>query len=296
MDLKLRHLRTFLAVAEYRHFGRAAQALALPQPTVSRHIRDLESELGVALLIRTSRTTRLTDAGAAVIDHAQALLDRAERLRSAAEIAARQAGGEVTVAFIASTVNAYLTPLLQALAATRPDVEVRATQLRMADVVAKLRDGAADLAIARDPRSSTELVAQTLLSEPVLAVIPARHPLAERAQLAVEDLRGEPLVVLDPSVWPPGHAAFVERLRAHGVEPWIVRSGASHQAAVALVAAGAGIYQLPASAAIPRDDVRYVELAGVRSRIVLLRRPTLPTPALAAVIAAALGLADQTLP
>jgi DNA-binding transcriptional LysR family regulator len=291
MDLQLRQLRTFVEVAERRHFGRAAEALAIPQPTVSRHVRDLEAELGVALLVRTSRATSLTPAGEAVLDHARALLERAERLRAAAVAESRRARGEVTVAFVASTVTLYLAPLMDALARDAPEVSVRVGRGRVSAILADLRSGATDLAITRDPGDREGVVVEPLVEEAVYAVVPAGHPLARLDRIASEDLDDQPLIVLDPAIWPSSEQRLRERIVSRGVEPNIVHRATSHQEAVALVAAERGVYQLAASAAIAHPRVAYVEIDGLSSRIVLVRRWTPPTPAQQAVIDAVRSLA-----
>jgi DNA-binding transcriptional LysR family regulator len=292
MDLRLPHLRTFAAVAEHLHFGNAARALGIPQPTASRHVRELEEELGVALFVRTSRSTTLTDAGAAVLDHAHAVLDRAERLRSAAEIAGRQARGEVTVAFTSSTVNAFLTPLVQRVSAEHPEVELRVTQLRVRDLIAQLRSQAVDLAIAREIRfGGDDVVARRLSVEPMAVAVGVGHRLASGGPIALGDLRGEPVVMLDRRTSPRAYDAWMARLSEHGVEPTVVHHAPSYQSGVALVAAGAGVLALPASAAITRDDVTYAEIADTHSQIMLFRRATPPSPPLLIVVEAAMAVA-----
>lgn len=291
MDLRLPHLRTFVAVAEQRHFGRAAASLGMPQPTVSRHIRELEQQLGVSLLERTSRATNLTPAGDAALDHARAILDRTERLRASAVAAAGRAQGDVTVAFIPSAVTRFLAPLIDALAREAPDVSLRIARSRAASLVADVRSGAIDLAITRHPQTHQGVVVEPLAAERVYAVVPATHRFAVRDRIAPTELRDEPLIGLDPAVWPAGDAILSARLQADGVTPPVAHRASSHQEAVALVAAGRGLYQLPASAVIDHPGVTYVELERLRSWIVLIRRPAPPTPAQRAVIDAIRTLA-----
>jgi DNA-binding transcriptional LysR family regulator len=291
MDLRLRHLRTFVAVAEQLHFGRAGEALGLPQPTVSRHVRELEEQLEVPLLVRTSRATSLTPAGEAVLDHARTLLERAERLRAAALVEARRARGEVTIAFIPSTVTRFLAPLVEALAREAPEVSLRIARSRAASILDDLRSGTIDLAIGREPGSRAGVVVEPLVDERVYAVLPAGHPLAGRDRLAPGELGGEPLIALDPAVWPSAEATLRARLGADGAEANIAERAGSHHEAIALVAAGRGLYQLPESAAVAHPAVSYVELDGLRSRVVLIRGAAPPTPAQQAVVDAARSLA-----
>jgi len=281
IDPSLRQLRSFVAVAEHRHFGRASRALGVPQPTISRHVRDLEEALGVALLVRTSRATELTDAGEAALDHAHAILERVDRLRTATADAARRGRGEVTVGFVASTVPPMLAPLVQRVAERHPELVLHVSQVRVGDVVAKLRAGTIDLAITRTVDDAPDLIQRTVTEEPVLAVVPVGHALAARAEVRYADFDGEPLVILDPRVWPPSR----RRLAAQPFTPSGTVLASSHATAIALVAAGAGLYQLPFSAATPVPGVVFIPIFGAVSRIVSLRRPEPPAPALAAVLA-----------
>ena len=129
MDLELQHLRSFVAVAEERHFGRAALRLGLSQPHVSRHVRALEEALGVALLTRTSRRTDLTDAGRRALEDGRDALAAVERLRARAVAAP----GRVGVAFVWSTLAGFLAPLVAAAADARPRVELSVSQLRLVE-------------------------------------------------------------------------------------------------------------------------------------------------------------------
>jgi DNA-binding transcriptional LysR family regulator len=250
-------------------------------------VHELETELGVTLLLRSSRSTSLTEAGQAVLDHARLLLDGAQRLREAADAAARHERGEVTVGFIASTVPSFLTPLLQHLAAAHPEVEVRVTQLLVGDLLAALRDGRIDVAIARDPHGGDDVVVTPLVVEPMVLAVPRRHRWARRRRLTHEELRGEPLILLEPRLWSARLRAGMARPGA----PAVARHAPSHASAVALVAAGVGVYPLPASVAIARDDVRYVELADAGTAVVLVRPAAPVRPAVQAIAVAATAVA-----
>jgi DNA-binding transcriptional LysR family regulator len=292
-DLRLTHLRTFVAVAEQLHFGNAARRLGIPQPTASRHVRELEAALGVELLTRTSRSTALTDAGAVTLEHAHAVLERVARLEAAAATAARRAHGEVTVGFISSTVGSYLPPLVQRLAVEHPDVELRVVHLRVRDLADQLRDHTLDLAVARDHRfGAADLVEERVAAEPMLLAVALDSPLAGRDGVPVADLRGEPLIMLPPSTSPTGQERWLHRLREAGVEPRAARHATSYQAAIALVAAGRGVFALPSGAAVARPDVRYVRLLDMMSPVVLLHRAgAAPAPRVAAVIEAVRAIA-----
>jgi DNA-binding transcriptional LysR family regulator len=296
MDLQLRHVRTFLSVAEHAHFSRAAEQLGIPQPTASRHVRELEQQLGVTLFTRTSRSTTLTDAGSALLEPARALLASAERLQLAAEATTRQRRDEVSVGFMSTTVGPFLAPLVQALARTHPEVSLNVAQVQIRAMLTALRRGTLDIAITRRLRTASEMVEQVLAEEPMCVALPAGGPLARRRLLRLADLDGAPLVVMRRSVWAPGHDALLARLRTVGIEPRIAQQATSLQSALALVQAGSGVYLLPASASVPQPGVAYRPLDGATTTIVLVRRPTPPTPAQQAVIDAAMETAATLTP
>jgi DNA-binding transcriptional LysR family regulator len=132
-------LRAFVAVADELHFGRAALALGLSQPQVSRQVASLERSLGVTLLRRTPRDVSLTPAGTELVGGAREALETIERVKRRARAAARGALGSVSVGFVFSTLPAYLPALVAAAAARHPHVELTVSQLRITDIVPALR-------------------------------------------------------------------------------------------------------------------------------------------------------------
>lgn len=271
-------------MAEESHFGRAATALGLSQPQVSRHVAELERALGVTLLTRTPRRTELTHAGSELLGDAREALAAADRVRRRARIVARGGWGAVSVGFIWSTLNGYLAPLVAAAAERRPEITLTVTQLRFADLVGAVRRGDADLMITRAPALEHDLVEVTLNREPSVLAIPRDHPLAAQDRVSVGQLHDEPLVTLSPEVIPGAYEAGRRALIDNGISPAGHRQANSASEALALVSAGLGIYyRMPASAVVPQPGVVYRELEGVPMRTVLLRRPEPPSPAVAAI-------------
>jgi DNA-binding transcriptional LysR family regulator len=279
-----------VAVAEERHFGRAALRLGLSQPQVSRHVRALEDALGVALLTRTSRRTDLTDAGRHALDDARDTLAAVERLRARA----LAAPGRVRVAFVWSTLAGFLAPLVAAAAEARPRVELSVTQQRFVEIVPGLRRGDADLAITRPLHEPSEMVELTLRHEPWVIALAEGHPLAGHERIARDELAGLPMIVLRRALAPRAYDAARAAERESGLRLRIARDARSPAEALALAGAGLGAYRLPASAASPRPGVVYRELEGVQTRVLLLRRPEPPDPPVAAVIALAQRLFDAS--
>jgi DNA-binding transcriptional LysR family regulator len=287
-DVELQHLRSFIAVAEERHFGRAALRLGLSQPQVSRHVRGLEAALGVALLTRTSRRTDLTDAGRRALEDARDALAAVERLRARAVAAP----GRVGVAFVWSTLAGFLAPLVAAAADARPRVELSVSQLRLVEIVPALRRGDVDLAITRPLHERSEMVELTLKVEPSVVALAADHPLAARERVTLAELAALPLIVLRRELAPRAYDAARAAEAERGLRLRIARHARSPAEALALAGAGYGAYRLPASAATPRPGVVYRELDGARTRAVLLRRPEPPPAPVAAAIALAQRVFD----
>lgn len=282
MDLDLAGLRAFVAVAEELHFGRAALRLGTSQPQVSRQVRALEQALGVQLFERTARRTELTDAGAALLDDALETLAAAERLQSKAVAQRRGTRGHVSVAFLWSTLNGYLAPLVAAAASAHPEIELTVSQAAYIELLPALRRGDIDLALTRPVHAESEMVEVELGSEPSVIAVHPQHAFAELDEVPFEQLSGQPLISLSRKLVPAAYDAVIQRANERGIELNIVRDVRSASEALALVSAGIGIYRLPATAAAPVPGVIFRELAGTRSRLVLMHRP-FPRPSVARI-------------
>ncbi len=196
-DLDLRLVRYFTVVAEHSHFGRAAEALCVAQPSLSRQIRRLEHELGARLFDRTPRGTRLTEAGEVFLPRARALL------RSAAEAAARTRAaarpGRFTVGY---TTTLIVTPAVRALRRRCPDAEVHAVHLRLDEAHAALLDHRVDAVVTRLPLATDGLEVTVLHEEPRVLMVPLDHRLVGKESVTLDDIADEPMPRLrnDP-VW-----------------------------------------------------------------------------------------------
>ncbi|BCL28963.1 LysR family transcriptional regulator [Streptomyces aurantiacus] len=183
-DLDLRLVRYFATVAEHLNFGRAATALHVAQPSLSRQIQRLEDQLGVRLFDRTPQGSRLTEAGHAFLPQAQALLDAAHRATLAARAAAPARA--ITIGYVEDLV---VTPAVRELRRRHPDAQVRTRHLSWQDTHA-LPERRVDALVARRPLPfPTDHLRVTLLyEEPRILVVPASHPLADSPSVTLEDL------------------------------------------------------------------------------------------------------------
>jgi LysR family transcriptional regulator, benzoate and cis,cis-muconate-responsive activator of ben and cat genes len=267
--LDLDQLAAFVAVADHRHFGRAADALGVTQPVVSRRLRALEATVGLTLFERTSRQTSITAHGTALLDAARDTLDRAARVEALARAAQRE---ELRVGFIASTIGRYLPLLAEVIARDAPSLTVTTTQVLRVEVTRALRAREVDLVIARPLHHPAELIEQAIAVEDHVVAVAEGHPLARRERVTLDDLRGETRILLDRRFWPEQHDALLERMREAGDETPLEHAP-SYAAAFAYAAAGRGVFVTVRSMAPNAAGLTLVPLDGDGAEIVAIRRP-----------------------
>ncbi len=248
--MEFRHLRYFVAVAEERHFGRAAARLHMAQPPLSQQIRKLEAELGVQLLRRTTRRVDLTDAG-------EAYLDRARQILAAVEEAGREAHrveagllGRLVVGCVGSATYSVLPDLARALREELPDVEFAFRgEMLVPDQVGALLERSLDLALLRPPVDASGLRSRVLRTDPLLVALPAGHRLATDARLRLSDLRDEDWIMHVGRGRSVMHATVLDLCRGAGFEPRVRHEVAETSTLVTFVASGLGVAVVPAPVA-----------------------------------------------
>jgi DNA-binding transcriptional LysR family regulator len=246
--VELRHLRYFVAVAEERHFGRAAERLHIAQPPLSQQIRRLEAELGAPLLHRTTRSVDLAPAGEVLLGRAREILAAVDAATDDARRAARGEFGRLAIGFTGSATYALLPALAAALRAALPGVvlDLRGELLTPAQV-ARLLDGTLDLGLLRPPVRERELRVEVLRREALVAVLPEAHALAAADAVPLEELASEPFVVYPSHFRSVVHDAVEEACAAHGFRPRVALEVSETSTLVSFVAAGLGVSLVPAS-------------------------------------------------
>jgi DNA-binding transcriptional LysR family regulator len=296
-DLEL--LNAFVAVAEERHFGRAAQRLHVAQPVVSRRIQRLERQVGVELLERTSRHVTLTEAGATFLDSARQLLHSAELAVMRARTVAEGGAGRLTVGFVESVAFELLTPVLRELSERVPDVALELRELSTERQLTEL-DADIDVAIVREvgehELGSIGLFARHLLRERLLMAVAAGHPLARRDEVDLAEFADEPFVIFPRPRVPRLHDHLLAVCDEAGFRPAIAAHASQYPTMLAMVSAARGVALVPScvQTVAPRE-VALLPLTdtGATSDLLLAwRGPS--TPVLSTFVEAAEAVAAAT--
>jgi len=248
MDIE--QLRSFLAVADELHFGRAAERLHVAQPPLSRTIKRLERELGTRLFDRNTRSVRLTSSGQALMDPAKEVLDALRRAETAVRSADHGEVGTVRIAFAGVSTHRLVARLARVVRSQRPGIQLELSSQNFAQPAMKrLLAGETDLALGRWDVVPAEISAQVVMPDSLVLAVPDTHPLAGARRPSIGQLVSEGFVSLPPhegSVLP-------DRLRrlahANGFVAEVVQVAPDTQTALALVSAEVGCHLTLASVA-----------------------------------------------
>jgi len=247
--MNLRDLRYLVALADHRHFGRAAEASFVSQPTLSTQVRKLEEELGVALVERTPRKVMLTPVGREVVERARRVIADVEQMAEIARRSQDPEAGTVRLGLF-PTLAPYLLPhVLPAVRARFPRLELLLVEEKTDQVLARLRDGRLDAGILALPLQEESLHVEPLFDEPFVLAVPRGHPLAGRSALSVAELDVHPLLLLEE-----GHCLRDQALEVCRLSGAAERDGfraTSLETLRHMVAAGVGVTLLPALAVQP---------------------------------------------
>lgn len=250
--MEFRHVRYFLAIAEEGSFTRAAERLGIAQPPLSQQIKLLEQEVGVRLFRRLSHGAELTPAGLAF----QAAVGNVpHEITEGIRLARKAAAGESGVIRIGFTGTAALSPAVPVCIAqfrnAYPDVEINVTEANSMALATALIEDRLDVAILRPSNSEPDLLIEEVLTdEPLLAVLPAAHPLATPERVIdLAELRGDPFILTPRSVGISLHDAILRSCARAGFTPKTGPAAPHIASILSLVAAGLGVSLVPASVA-----------------------------------------------
>jgi DNA-binding transcriptional LysR family regulator len=278
--MELRHIRTFLALSEELHFGRAALKLRVAQSAVSQTLRSLEEELGVALLERSKRQVSLTPAGRQYVDHARAALARLEEGAAAALHAASGEAGELRLSFTLMSTLTVLPRVVTRFQRAYPRVRVLITPGGSTEQLEAIREGRCDVGFMSFKRDVRPLDTLVVARASLVVVLPASHPLARRDRVELRELADESFIFLNQRSEPQIYEYFRGHCARAGFDPRFVLEVEHVEALLAFVASGFGISCVPSLVErVPFPGVVTVPLAlDVRGGISAVWRPRHLTP------------------
>ncbi|MCG5042475.1 LysR family transcriptional regulator [Enterobacteriaceae bacterium 155047] len=263
MNIELRHLRYFIAVAEELHFGRAAARLNISQPPLSQQIQMLEQQVGARLLARTNRSVSLTAAGRQFLADSRQILSLVDEAAARAERLHLGETGELRIGFTSSA--PFISAVSETLSSFRrhyPDVHIQTREINTREQIAPLNEGSLDLGLMRNTQLPDTLAWQVILREPLLAMIPRDHPLASQPTVSLSALAKEPFVFFDPHVGTGLYDDILGLMRRYGLAPMITQEVGEAMTIIGLVSAGLGVSILPASfKRVQLSEMRWVPIA-----------------------------------
>jgi len=269
--VELRHLRYFVAVAEERHFTRAANRLRIAQPALSRQIRDLEEELGCSLLNREARNLTLTASGEALLKEAKKLLGETERLKEVTKRAANGHAGYIAVGYVSWIAPKFFFPLFRTFRQKYPDLEIDLKEMAPLDQMQALTNDRLHLGFTKFLVSHAPegVHGQPVSQHQLWAILPKAHPkISPKRPIPLSSLADEPFILVSTSEF-TGYLQWIQNecIQA-GFTPRVVRTTERPQTALDLVSSGLGISLLT----LPQDQP--LDQAGVVAQALA---PPVPT-------------------
>ncbi len=270
--MELRHIRYFVAVAEEQHFTRAAARLGIGQPPLSQQIKDLEAELGTALLRRVPHGAELTGTGKVFLEECRRTLAASENAAIAVRRAVRGELGRLSLGFTSSAhFNAVVPSTIREFGRHYPAAELRLEEDNTHELLEALMLGTLDVAFTHSgAQDDTRLNVIPVKVEPLVAVLPLAHRCSGDAAVRLADLAGDEFIMKRRSVGPELHRVVFEACRSAGFEPKLGREAPQLATVVSFVAAELGVALVPASMQQVRAaGVAYLPMEDVQASIKL---------------------------
>jgi DNA-binding transcriptional LysR family regulator len=291
--MELRHLRSFVAVAEELHFGHAAERLHIAQSPLSQQIQRLERQIGATLFERNRRKVELTEAGHAMLRHAREALAQADLGEAAARAAAAGRSGTLRVGFLGSAALALMPRIVPPWRADAPDVTLELVEGSSGEHIAAVLEQRLDVAFVRPPAATSGLTVHPLWQEPVVAALPAASVLSQQDPLQLADLRDQPFVLFPRGSAPDYYDELTRACGQAGFTPDVAFECSAMPTVVGLVAAGLGVSLVPQSiSSIGLKGVAYRELTDLcpKARIAMVLAATNDRPVVRHFVGSVTGL------
>ena len=239
--MELRHLRCFVALAEELHFTRAAERLHIEQPPLSRAIKELEDDLGVVLFERNRRGTVLTEAGATFLQDVRRVFAVLKQAQENVRAVAAGLSGSLRIAVSDGAIDPRLSALLARCREEEPEIEIRLSEVPLADQLRGLRSGDFSIGFAPTAEVGDDIVTEPLWHDPLVVAVPARHPLLSHKAVPLHQLAIYPLVLCDPQACEGYHRELARLLRPLERPPDVAEHVSSLDMMLTLVGAGYGV-------------------------------------------------------
>ncbi|QQC64384.1 LysR family transcriptional regulator [Paraburkholderia ginsengisoli] len=239
--MELRHFRYFMAVAEELHFGRAAERLHIEQSPLSRAIKELESDLGVQLFERDRHGTRLTWAGQVFLKDIQRVNLALEQARTNVRSAASGYRGILRIALSDGVAPQRMGALLALCRKEEPEVDIRLFEVSLAQQLKGLRQDLYDAGFARSSKAGEGIIANALWDDPLMIVIPARHPLLSRKLIPLAEALTFPLILYRPEAYEGFHGQLDRLLQSTAIQPNVATRVTTFNSMLAFVSGGYGL-------------------------------------------------------
>lgn len=267
----LRHLTLFLAVAEERHFGRAAARLGMSQPPLSEQIQVLEQALKTKLFDRSRRSVQLTPAGAAIVPAVRKFVEQMGRVELAVREAVAGRRGLVTIGAIQSAMAYPLPHVIRELEAYLPDVTISVVEIDSGDAMAALQFGDIDVAFARLQGDLGPVVStQPLVQDRICLALPRGHRLAGARPVPLAAVAQEAFVMCPRAITPTYYDRLMAACNAHGFSPRILHEARSVASQIALVGCGQGVALVPSQVEPGADGTVILQPLKERIEVVTL--------------------------
>jgi DNA-binding transcriptional LysR family regulator len=289
--IELRHVEAFLALARALHFSRAARALNVSQPALSRTIGTLEDSIGVPLFVRTTRQVDLTEAGRAFMLSAPSILEALQKSVADARRAAAGETGRLAVGYMDFAINGPLPSLLQQFRKTAPGIAVDLSYMPTNAQREALFDGRLDIGFMIGPLAAEGVTTQAVDDAALVALLPRTHRLARRQTITIDQLAREAWVLGAADPWQAFRTIVFDCCAKHGFAPNVVQEATNSDGVFGLVAAGVGVSLYSDSAANLRRKGIVVKEVTASPRILTIAawRTDNANPARARFVASVLG-------
>lgn len=246
--MDLRQIRYFVVLAEQLHFGRAAELLNMAQPPLSQQIKNLEAELGVTLIDRSSRPIALTLPGQTLLKEGRQLLAQFDRVESATKQARDGKSGRLIVGLTGTAALDFASPLLKAFGSRHPEVLVSLHEMNSPSQLLALENGSIHIAFVRPPVLDERFYIRLVHTETFIVALPCDHELAGREAIRLRDIQDLPLVIFEREEAPGFRDLILHVCRAAGYTPSFFQDASHMSTMLCSVGGGLGVALVPRSA------------------------------------------------